>query len=67
MTPVIPFPLIDKPLVRPSRGKSDFADENLIGAIQKLRAGQRWEAVDDFVTYRYLYLRRKGVFYEIVT
>ena len=25
------------------------------------------EEVDDFVTYRYVYLRGRGVFYEIVT
>ena len=38
-----------------------------IGAVQKLRNGQRGEGVDDFVTYCYIYLRGRGVFYEIVT
>ena len=29
----------------------------IIGAVQKLRNGQRGEGVDDFVTYRYAYFR----------
>ena len=40
---------------------------NSLGAVQKLRNSPRGEGVDDFFTYRYVYLRGRGVFYEIVT
>ena len=33
---------------------------NHYGAVKKLRNGQRGEGVDDFVTYRYVYLRGRG-------
>ena len=32
----------------------------LLGAIQKLRNGQRGEGVDDFVTYCYVYFEGGG-------
>ena len=35
-------------------------DNNTLGAVQKLRSGQRGEGVDDFVAYRYIYLRGRG-------
>ena len=38
-----------------------------LGAIQKLHNGKRGEGVDDFVTYRYVYIERGRVFYETVT
>ena len=40
--------------------------QTMIGAVQKLRNGQRGEGVDDFVTYRYVYVEGEGVIYEIV-
>ena len=39
----------------------------VLGTVQKLRNGQRGEGVDDFVTYRYVYLRGRGVFHEVFT
>ena len=33
-----------------------------LGALQKLRNGQRVDGVDDFVTFRYVYLRGKEYF-----
>ena len=38
-----------------------------LGAVQKLRNGQRGEGVDDFVTYCYVYFEVEGVIYDIIT
>ena len=46
---------------------NDGVVTSLLGAIQKLRNGQKGEGVDDFVTYRYVYFEGEGVFYDIVT
>ena len=35
-------------------------EESKLGAIQKLRNGQKEEGVNDFVTYRYVYFEGKG-------
>ena len=39
----------------------------VLGAIQKLRNGQRGEGVHDFVTNRYVYFEGEGVFFETIT
>ena len=40
---------------------NDEVVTSLLGAIQKLRNGQKGEGVDDFVTYRYVYFEEEGI------